>query len=131
MDALGELAAQTNELFGVRCRFVCRHPVPVADAVVAAHLFRVAQEAVNNALKHARAHAISIRLRRDRDRIILVVADDGEGIAPVSPKRKGLGLRIMQYRVGLMQGTLTVQRRRGGGTEVVCSAPLPRPKKRR
>lgn len=126
-DALRELAVQTQELFGVRCRLVCRHPVPVPDAVVATHLFRIAQEAVNNALKHARPRAIRIRLRRDRRRITLAVADDGTGIRPVSPKRRGLGLRLMEYRAGLLQGTLSVRRRSGLGTEVVCSAPLPTP----
>ena len=125
MDGLRDLAAQTKELFGVHCRLLCRHPVPVADSVMAAHFFRIAQESVNNALKHARPRAISIRLKRDRNRITLVVADDGKGIDPISPGRKGLGLRIMQYRAGLVQGTLSVRRRRGRGTEVVCSAPLP------
>jgi PAS domain S-box-containing protein len=127
VDALRELAAQTKELFGVRCRFVCPRPVPVSDPVLAAHLFRIAQEAVNNARKHARPRSVRIRLKRNADRVMLTVADDGKGIGPVSPTRKGLGLRIMQYRASLVQGALSVRRRTGRGTEVLCSAPLPAP----
>lgn len=125
MDALRDLAAQTKELFGIPCRFVCTGSVSVTDSVAAAHLFRIAQEAVNNALKHAQPRAIGIRLKRERERVTLLVTDDGIGIDPAARSRKGLGLRIMQYRAGLIEGTLAVQPRRGRGTEVVCSAHLP------
>lgn len=96
MDALRDLAAQTTELFGVRCRWVCPRPVMVADAVGASHLFRIAQEAVNNALKHARARTITLRLRRDGARVCVTVKDDGCGIDISSRNRKGLGLRILR-----------------------------------
>ena len=123
MIALAELAEQTTELFRVRCRLLCPRPVLIGDPILAGHLYRIAQEAVNNALKHAKARRISIRLRHDRDRLALVVADDGKGIGPLPPRRQGLGLHIMQYRAGLVRGTLTVQPRRGKGTEVICAAP--------
>ena len=121
--ALRELAAQTTELFRVRCHFHCRVPVLIADAALAGHLYRIAQEAVNNALKHASPRTIGVRLSRDRNHIALVVTDDGKGIGPVSPRRPGLGLHIMQYRASLVRGTVTVQPHTGGGTEVICSAP--------
>ncbi|MFO1475299.1 MAG: PAS domain S-box protein [Verrucomicrobiota bacterium] len=121
MSALGELAEQTAEFFGVRCVFDCRGPAPVHDAETAAHLFRIAQEAVNNSLKHGNPRTVIIRLERRRKRVTLTVADDGRGIGPVSPTRTGLGLRIMQYRTSLIQGQLTVQRRGKRGTEVICS----------
>ena len=123
MNALRELAAQTAELFRVRCRFHCRKPVLVEDSTVAGHLFRIAQEAVNNALKHARPRGIAIRLSRVRGNFNLVVADDGSGIGTLSPTRQGLGLHIMQYRAGLLRGAASVQPRRGGGTEVICTVP--------
>ncbi|MBI4660759.1 MAG: PAS domain S-box protein [Verrucomicrobia bacterium] len=123
MTALGELAAQTSELFGVRCRFACPKPVLVGDSAVAAHLYRISQEAVNNAIKHARPRAVTIRLRSDRDRVTVAVADDGQGIDPLSPKREGLGLSIMNYRAGLVRGTVVVRPRPARGTEVVCTAP--------
>ena len=66
MNALRELALQTKSLFGLHSVFKCPRPAPVYDAELAAHLFRIAQEAVNNALKHAKPRLISIRLTRDR-----------------------------------------------------------------
>ncbi len=123
MTALRELAAQTTELFRVRCRFDCLKPVLIEDTALAGHLYRIAQEAVNNALKHAKPPSINICLQRVRGDVTLTVADDGKGIGAISPTRQGLGLHIMQYRAGLVRGTATVQPRRGGGTEVVCTAP--------
>jgi PAS domain S-box-containing protein len=123
MDALRDLAQQTRELFGVRCVFQCGQPVSVHDAELAANLFRIAQEAVNNALKHAQPQRITVRLVQEKNSISLTVLDDGRGISPVSPTRKGLGLRIMHYRSGLIQGTLTVRPRPKRGTEVICAAP--------
>lgn len=124
MAALRELAEHTAELFRVRCRFQCRQSVHVADSAVAAHLYRVAQEAVNNSLKHARARAITIHLQQRRKRIVLRITDNGRGLAPVSPRRKGLGLRIMEYRASLVRGTFAIRPRAEGGTEVICSAPV-------
>jgi len=121
MIALRELAAQTTELFRLRCRFLCPKPVLIGDTILAGHLYRIAQEAVNNALKHAQARNVTIRLQRDRERVTLVVADDGKGITQLAPTRQGLGLRIMQYRAALVRGTTSVQPRRGKGTEVICS----------
>jgi signal transduction histidine kinase len=127
MNALLELARQTTGLFRVRCRFHCRKPVQVEDSALAGHLFRIAQEAVNNALKHGKPHMIGIHLRSTRGDLALRITDDGKGIRPVSPRRQGLGLRIMQYRASLLRGTVTVQPRRGGGTEVVCTTRCARP----
>jgi PAS domain S-box-containing protein len=123
MVALRELATQTTELFRVRCRFDCRKPVMIEDTVLAGHLYRIAQEAVNNALKHGKPRRINIRLKCARRNATLIIADDGKGIGAVSPTRQGLGLHIMQYRAGLVRGTATVQSRRGGGTEAICTAP--------
>lgn len=123
MIALRELAAQTTELFHVPCRFDCPRPVLIADVTRAGHLYRIAQEAVNNALKHAKPDRLNIRLRHVRGRFTLLVADDGKGIGPISPRRQGLGLHIMQYRAGLVRGTLTVRPRRRRGTAVICSVP--------
>lgn len=125
MNALRELAAQTTELFRVRCRFHCPKLVLIEDPSLAGHLYRIAQESVNNALKHAKPGGISIRLRRVRDKLTLVVADNGKGLGALPPQREGLGLHIMQYRAGLVRGTLSVRPRQGRGTEVICSVPCP------
>ena len=95
----------------------------VADDVVAMHLYRIAQEAVTNALKHARAKTITIRLE-DRSREIgLEVLDDGIGIPEPPERGKGLGLGIMQHRCTLAGGAFSVRRRSEGGTAVSCSVP--------
>jgi PAS domain S-box-containing protein len=123
MNALRELAAQTTDLFRVRCHFKCPQPVLIQDSSLAGHLYRIAQEALNNALKHAKPGRINIRLRRVRDRLTLVVADNGKGIGALPPQREGLGLHLMQYRAGLVRGTCLVRPRHDCGTEVICSVP--------
>lgn len=134
VEALRELATQTSEVRGLPCRLVCRGPVPVPDVALANHLFRIAQEAVNNTLKHARASAIRIVLRRTKERIHLVVTDDGQGIKRLAPDREGLGLRIMRYRASLMRGTFEVTPHLPRGTRVSCvvrySASHPKPSPR-
>ena len=123
MSALQELAENTGKIFSVSCRLDCDPPVSVADHAVATHLFRLAQEAVANAIKHGRAKKISILLAADRGRVILKVDDDGTGFSAEIFKSKGMGLRIMQSRVGMMDGTLAIERNPDGGASVICSVP--------
>lgn len=123
-NALRDLAAHTRRVFGVACRFVCRKPVKTTNEEAANHLYRIAQEAVNNALRHGKGRRLALELTEQRGRIILRVTDNGKGIGPLSPNRKGMGLRVMQYRAGLLQGSCSVRRRTTGGTEVRCVAPV-------
>ena len=120
---LKELAAQSSELFGIRCQFHYPRPVLLGDSEAANHLYRIAQEAVHNARRHGRATRVTIGLTRERAGLFLKIVDDGSGIGPLSPRRRGLGLHIMQYRAGLLAGTVSVRGRAGGGTEVCCVAP--------
>lgn len=121
--ALRELASHTCGVFGIECRFACSKSVQIVDYEAAAHLYRIAQEAVNNAIRHGRAQSISISLTQRHALTSLRISDNGKGIGALSPNRKGLGLRVMQYRAGLMQGTLSVRARPSGGTEVLCLVP--------
>lgn len=121
--ALRELATHTRDVFGTACSFRCPRPVLVADSDAATHLYRIAQEAVHNATRHGRARRITVRLGQRRGAIALRVVDNGPGIPPLPPQRKGLGLRVMQYRAGLLRGRLSVRRRPAGGTEVLCVVP--------
>jgi len=123
-NALKELAQQTHDVFGIQCQFESRKPVLVLDPTLAGHLFRIAQEAINNATKHANAKKISIYLNSSRNTIQLKVNDNGRGIGLVSPRRKGLGLRIMQHRANLLRGSFVVRPYPGGGTTVTCSVPI-------
>jgi two-component system, LuxR family, sensor kinase FixL len=124
MSALQELAVNTEKIFGVACRLEGGPSLPVADQAVATHLFRLAQEAVANAIKHGRAKRIAIQLTKDRGRLILKVADDGKGFPAEIPPSKGMGLRIMQSRAGMMNGMLAIERNPGGGASVICSIPV-------
>ena len=125
MVALAALADRTKKMFHVRCRFICRRPVMVKDNAVATHLFRIAQEAITNAIKHGRPGRIVIGLAETPSRINLAVEDDGVGIPARRRKTTGMGLRIMRYRAGMIGGSLAIQKRPGGGTAIVCTVHLP------
>ena len=120
MAALSELAANTKRLFSVKCHFECSVPVYVHDLITATHLFRIAQEAVTNAIKHGKADEIEISLELKLEKIILIVRDNGIGIPETSGASKGMGLRTMHYRAGMIGATLLFQRQNKGGTAVVC-----------
>jgi PAS domain S-box-containing protein len=123
MSALQELAARTEQLFQVSCTFKRRKPVLVEDNAVATHLYRIAQEAVTNSLKHGKAKQIGILLTATNARIVLLVRDDGSGFASEDVPRKGMGIRIMQYRAGMIGGSLTIQKQARRGVGVVCTVP--------
>ncbi len=123
MSALQELALNTETIFRVACRFDCNPPVLVSDYAAATHLFRLAQEAVSNAIKHGKAKRILIRLKEERGRLALSIIDNGSGFPTQIPKSKGMGLRIMQSRAGMIGGTLAIERNAAGGTRVTVAAP--------
>jgi PAS domain S-box-containing protein len=120
-SALRELAETTSRMFRVACEFHCPAPAPLPDHAAAVHLFRIAQEAVSNAIKHGKAPRVEIHLRAVNARVVLMVKDHGTGLPRVLPRRAGMGLRIMQYRAGAIGASLAVQRDPDGGTSVVCS----------
>lgn len=123
MSALRHLAKQNEKVFGIRCWLDCFKPLLVNNAETANHLYRIAQEAVHNAVRHGRAKQICLKLSRHRLYAKLTVLDNGKGIGTLSPRRKGLGLRIMQYRASLLGATFMVRQRAEGGTEVSCETP--------
>ena len=120
MSALHELALGIEKLFGIQCRFECAEPVPVRNNAVATHLYRIAQEAINNAIRHGLARTIDIRLGRIDGRMCMVVTDDGGGFAEPDPKHDGMGLRIMRHRASVIGGRLEIKRRKPRGSEVRC-----------
>ena len=123
MSALAELALNTEAMFGVRCRFDFAEPVQFDDHTVATHLFRIAQEAVSNAIKHGKAKQLIIQLRDEPHQLALRVTDDGVGFPPHFAGANGMGLRIMQNRIGMVGGNLTIERNPDGGTNVIFTAP--------
>jgi two-component system CheB/CheR fusion protein len=121
MVALQELAGRTKELFKIRCTFKCRKAVQSMDNAVATHLYRIAQEAVANAVKHGRAKEIGLDLQATSRRIVLTVKDDGSGFDAGGPPSNGMGIRIMQYRAGMIGGALSIQPNPGQGVRVICT----------
>lgn len=124
MEALEDFAASTNDLFKISCRFECPLPVLISDIQVAQHLYRIAQEAVGNAVKHGHAKNIEIRLESQKGGKRLCIIDDGTGRPPFSPDGKGMGLRIMSYRADRIGATFGIRRRDPIGTVVICFLPL-------
>ena len=123
VHALKELAEATEQLFNIPCLAECDESVVVHDQTACTHLFRLAQEAINNAVKHGQPHRVGIALRRGGGAgcATLSITDDGAGIAPESSRKTGLGLRIMNYRAQKAGGTLDIQPGTFCGTVVTCS----------
>jgi signal transduction histidine kinase len=123
---LTELAARTRALGRVDCEFDCPEPVLLHNPVVTGHLYRIAQEAVNNALKHAQARRLTLALRRSEGRVVLEIADDGVGL-PTQPAGAGggVGLGLMRHRAKMIGAELDVQSARGRGVAIVCRCPIP------
>lgn len=123
-SALQELAVNTEKMFGIHCRLVSESPAKILDVAVSTHLYRIAQEAVSNAFKHGKAKKIAIELDFSQERVSLTVKDNGAGFSPQMAKIKGMGLRIMQYRAGMLGGTLKFESNEEGGTRVTCTVPM-------
>jgi PAS domain S-box-containing protein len=123
-SALQELAVNTEKMFGVNCRLVSDGAVRISDVAAATHLYRIAQEAVSNAFKHGKAKKVVIELKFEGERLTLRVKDNGIGFSQGKAKNKGMGLRIMRYRAGMLGGTLSVEANAGHGTRVICSVPI-------
>lgn len=124
MSALQLCAAEVEDLFGVSCRLQCDIPVLIHDDALATHLYYIAQEAVNNAVKHSGAEKIVIRLSAEQGRGTLTIRDDGKGIPENLPGNHGMGLHIMNYRAGIIGGSLEVRRDTPRGTIVTCIFPV-------
>ncbi len=119
-SALQELAANTEELFGVSCSLKCDEAVSVGDVTAAINLYRIAQEAITNAVKHADATKITIDLASHNDRLALTVENDGLEFAAGSKDEGGMGLKIMHHRAEVINGSLDICRGADGGTIVTC-----------
>lgn len=123
-NALAELAETINVTGKVRVVFEQEPANLTCFGEPANHLFRIAQEAVNNALKHAGPGEIRIDLRRHANRLVLEVEDDGEGMPETLPPDAGMGLRVMQHRAHLLGGHLALSAATAGGTLLRCEIPF-------
>ncbi len=124
MSALTRYSEEMQDLFQITCRFECGEPVLLYDVNAATHLYHIAREAVNNAIKHGNPSHVVIGLFAENGEGSLSIQDDGEGISETPPNHTGMGLNIMNYRANMIGGSLDIRRNFTGGTSVVCLFPL-------
>lgn len=119
-SALQELTASVNHRFAIQCEVDCPRPTPIGDIAVATHLYRIAQEAVSNAVRHAQASHIVVGLQMLHGQITLSVTDNGVGLGDNVRQGRGMGLHTMHYRARMIDGQLEIKRVESGGTRVAC-----------
>ncbi len=122
--ALRALVGRARDLYGLDVRFQARSAQPITlDAATKTHLYRIAQEALTNAARHARATRVVVRLRVQGRRVSLSIEDDGVGLGPSADA--GMGLKIMHYRAAIVGATLKVSAVRPSGTRIYCTLEQP------
>jgi signal transduction histidine kinase len=124
MSALKKWATEVEELFHIGCRFHCDTPLYIHDGNLATHLYRIAQEAVNNAIRHGKARNIVIGLSGKNGTGTLTIQDDGEGFPANPASQPGVGLSIMNYRADMVGGSLKVHPNENRGITVTCMFPM-------
>ncbi len=122
--ALERLAANATHMFGIPCTFEeIGDRVHVYDSAVATHLYRIAQEATNNAAKHSEANQIKMLLAAGQGQLRLRVQDNGKGIASRQKDSVGMGLNIMKYRAQMIGAALDLRTSPADGTVITCTVP--------
>jgi len=124
MDGFQELADNIRRQFKIECEFECHHPVLLPDPAASLHLYRIAQEAVTNAIKHGRAKKVVISLLADPETIYLKITDNGTGLPAKPGPGGGLGLRIMAHRAVMIGASFKIESLPDGGVRVACQLPL-------
>lgn len=120
-SALQELTQGVRQLFGIDCTFRSKGKIAIDQAMVATHLYRITQEAMNNALKHGRPSRLHVSLERKGGKTALIIQDNGVGFAGEQRQTRGMGLRTIDYRAGMIGADLQVRSKPGRGTTVVCT----------
>ncbi|NIR44271.1 MAG: PAS domain-containing protein [Gemmatimonadetes bacterium] len=122
--ALEDLAHQRESVYGVRCPVETKGQVALDDNTAATHLYKIAQEATLNAIKHGKARNLTLRLYGDDRDLTLEVEDDGAGFDAEEVDGDGVGLHIMRHRASLIGGSVEVISSRREGTRITCRVPL-------
>ncbi len=123
VGALQDLAARTHRAYPVDCRFECTEPVSEVGGKESIQLFRIAQEAINNSVKHAAPTSICIQLSGCEDNLRLVVSDDGSGMEKPREPGSGLGLLTMAHRARTLGGEFNIHTGANQGTTIECIVP--------
>jgi len=123
-SAMEGMVLQVKRTFNISCRFHCETKPPALEANSVSQLYKITQEAVTNAIKHAKARNVEIRLANSNNRLLLSITNDGAPFPSVVNANAGLGLRIMSYRAHLIGASLEVKPGERGGAVVACSLPV-------
>ncbi len=122
-SALEDLAIGTQNLFGIKCTFECDKTIETGNTTISVNVYRIVQEAINNAIKHGNARNISIKMVLDGDKSVLTIENDGS-VFPDTIDSKGMGLQIMSHRAELIDGLLEIGKGAKGGAVVTCTFPM-------
>lgn len=123
IDALKALVSNLESIYEVSCSFECSLSVNPSSQIAAIYLYRIAHEALYNAIRHGKAKKVKISLSDQPHRIFLTIQDDGLGFQEYPVQKKGLGLKSMRNRARLLGGSLKISNNKNGGASVVCSIP--------
>ncbi|MDQ2918489.1 MAG: PAS domain S-box protein [Verrucomicrobiota bacterium] len=123
VSALQELTHGVNTLSDVQCVFRGDETIAVKDPIAATHLYRITQEAINNALKHAHATRIVVSVQKADGSTVLTIEDNGDGFSAQEAQRtaEGMGLRTIAYRAGMIEASVEVLSAVGKGTKIICT----------
>ncbi|HPU30420.1 MAG TPA: sensor histidine kinase [Syntrophorhabdaceae bacterium] len=119
--AIDDLAINTERLFGIVCKFEYNEPLLIHDNIMATHLYRITQEAINNAIRHGKAKNIIIRLDKREDEATMTIQNDGKPFRKIPKNHQGMGISIMRYRAGIIGASLDIKKGTSGGTIVTCT----------
>lgn len=121
--AVEELCRKTTKMTGIKCELLTTDTLEIENHSKALHLYRIVQEAVNNAIKHGSPDHVRVMLSKTAHHTSVVIDDDGDGFSDEKSDREGAGLQIMKHRAGVMGGILEFQRTEEGLTRVRCIVP--------
>jgi signal transduction histidine kinase len=123
-EALDHLANHARKLFGIQCDLEKQGTVPELDPATVMQLYKIAQEALTNAIKHGKADKVRLKLRGEPNLVSLTIHNNGVPFPDLQIRSTGMGLRIMNYRASLIGGSLTIRASGSEGAVVTCQVPL-------
>lgn len=126
-DSLGILVERAKVSSHIQCTLTISGLIPLLDEIVAVHLYRIVQEAIHNAIKHAEASHIEVTIKSVNKRLVVTIRDNGSGIDSITDRKETLGLHIINYRAGIIGASLSIESVEKGGTQIKCSLPIKDP----
>ncbi|HKJ32550.1 MAG TPA: PAS domain S-box protein [Balneolales bacterium] len=122
--ALQQLVTKAERIFNITCTFKNVGTTLVHNNTLAMHLYRIAQEAISNAVKHGKANNVTVFLTSNEKYVRLRIQDNGVGFPEETEISQGMGVRIMHYRANMIGGNLNIRKNHLGGTIITCTIPV-------